>query len=252
MLTGELQRFPLRVKVYNQIAEAVRNGRYGVGSQLPSEPDLCEALGVSRTVLREALVLLEEDGLLVLKRGIGRFVAKNRPTTGLKRLAPMEAMLSAAGHQRVEVHRVRAVLEEPSDFTRQQLRLDVEDQVAFWESVIRVGGEPLCLTQEWCAKPSILDEVHPQLSRRLAVAGSRATTMMGALLGQSGLGQLSAVATISATVIGEERAEILPVAADAPLLQLRQLVVSDSDEPLLLAKHLLAPGTPPLTVIQLA
>jgi DNA-binding GntR family transcriptional regulator len=247
---GELQRFPLRVVVYEQIAEAVRDGTFRVGSQLPSEPDLCEALGVSRPVLREALVLLEEDGLLVLRRGVGRFVATDRPTTGLKRLLPMERLLAVAAERQVDVRRVRAVHEEASDFTRQQLRLEGET-VWFWESVVSVDDEPVCLTQEWCADRDLLDDVHSQLHDRLVRAEWSPSTMLAALLGQAGVGQLSAEATVSATVLGAGRAELLPVQADAPLLQVRQRVTADADTPLMVAKHLLAPAAPPLTVTQL-
>jgi DNA-binding GntR family transcriptional regulator len=240
----------LRVAVYEQIAAAVRDGTFRVGSQLPSEPELCEALGVSRPVLREALVLLEEDGLLVLRRGVGRFVAKDRPTSGLKRLQPMEVLLGAAAEQRVEVRRVRAVHEEASNFTRQQLQLG-QGEVWFWESVIHVDDEPLCLTQEWCADTDMLDDVHAELHDRLVRAEGGAGTMLAAFLAQRDIGQVSAEATISATVIGAERGELLPVDVDAPLLQVRQRVVADGELPLMVAKHLLAPAAPPLTVTQL-
>ena len=37
------------------LGEAIVTGRYPVGSSLPPEPMLCEELGVSRTVIREAV-----------------------------------------------------------------------------------------------------------------------------------------------------------------------------------------------------
>lgn len=53
------------------LGQAVLSGRYPVGSSLPPEPLLCESLGVSRTVVREAIKSLVAKGLLVTgpKRG---------------------------------------------------------------------------------------------------------------------------------------------------------------------------------------
>lgn len=46
------------------LGEAIVSGRYPVGSSLPTEPQLGEELGVSRTVVREAVKALVAKGLL--------------------------------------------------------------------------------------------------------------------------------------------------------------------------------------------
>jgi len=46
------------------LGEAIVAGRYEAGAVLPSEPLLCEQLGVSRTVVREAVKSLAAKGLL--------------------------------------------------------------------------------------------------------------------------------------------------------------------------------------------
>lgn len=46
------------------LGEAIVSGRYPVGSTLPTEPQLGEELGVSRTVVREAVKALVAKGLL--------------------------------------------------------------------------------------------------------------------------------------------------------------------------------------------
>ena len=46
------------------LGQAILSGRYGVGASLPPEPILCEELGVSRTVVREAIKSLVAKGLL--------------------------------------------------------------------------------------------------------------------------------------------------------------------------------------------
>ena len=64
---------------YSQLKEILRayieNGEWVIGSQIPSEPDLCEIFNISRTVVRQALKELTYEGLLVREKGRGTFVA---------------------------------------------------------------------------------------------------------------------------------------------------------------------------------
>lgn len=49
---------------------------YGFGEKLPNENELSQKLGISRTTLREAIKSLIFEGVLVVKRGKGTFVAE--------------------------------------------------------------------------------------------------------------------------------------------------------------------------------
>ncbi|OYV00279.1 MAG: GntR family transcriptional regulator, partial [Burkholderiales bacterium PBB5] len=53
------------------LGEAIVGGRYAVGAAIPPEPLLCEELGVSRTVVREAVKSLVAKGLLVTGPKLG-------------------------------------------------------------------------------------------------------------------------------------------------------------------------------------
>ena len=61
-------------RVASQIREMVIAGTLQVGDRLPSEADLCDQFGVSRTVIREASKSLAERGLLSSQPGRGTFV----------------------------------------------------------------------------------------------------------------------------------------------------------------------------------
>ena len=65
-----------------RLLEELENGRYSGAAQLPSELELASYLGVSRTVVRDALSELERDGYLERVRGIGTLV--NRDVVQLK------------------------------------------------------------------------------------------------------------------------------------------------------------------------
>lgn len=82
-----MSRLPLRVTIYRKIYEMIQFGEFEEGSKIPSEPELCRLLKVSRTVIREALLTLEEDGIIETKRGKGRYVI-NPSTKRSVKLSP--------------------------------------------------------------------------------------------------------------------------------------------------------------------
>ena len=55
--------------VAQQIKDAVLSGKLSFGDKLPAERNLIEQFGYSRSVVREALRLLEDDGLIELQAG---------------------------------------------------------------------------------------------------------------------------------------------------------------------------------------
>jgi DNA-binding FadR family transcriptional regulator len=57
-----------------ELVERIVKGRYPSGTALPPEPALCERFGVSRTVVREAVKMLQEKGLVQVRRGAGTTV----------------------------------------------------------------------------------------------------------------------------------------------------------------------------------
>lgn len=65
-------------EVAAQIRDRIEDGVFAKGSRLPSERDLADELGISRTVLRESLRSLESLGYLEARMGQGRFVAEGR------------------------------------------------------------------------------------------------------------------------------------------------------------------------------
>jgi DNA-binding FadR family transcriptional regulator len=60
--------------VVEELAHRIIGGALATGDVLPTEPLLCEEFGFSRTVIREALKLLEERGLVRVEQGRGTSV----------------------------------------------------------------------------------------------------------------------------------------------------------------------------------
>lgn len=67
-------KLTLSQKIERKIESAIREKKLPVGSKLPTERELCEAFGVSRTALREALRRLSARGLIEITKGSGMTV----------------------------------------------------------------------------------------------------------------------------------------------------------------------------------
>ena len=66
----------LSKKIALEIESAIYSQKLKEGEQLPTEFELCEQFGVSRTSLREALRMLSAKGLISIEKGRGTFVKK--------------------------------------------------------------------------------------------------------------------------------------------------------------------------------
>ncbi len=140
-----VNRLSTALPLYSQIAESlldrIESGRLAPGERLPPERELSQMLGVNRMTLRQALRLLETQGLLVRRQGNGTYIAEPKIerqagrlisfTRGMQRRGykpgarviafaqrPVEASL--AGHLRLpvsapvyDIHRLRLINEEP-------------------------------------------------------------------------------------------------------------------------------------------
>ena len=69
-------------RIVSALLEELRTGRYAQADRLPAEVDLAAELGVSRTVIRDALSEMERAGYIERVRGIGTVV--NRSVLGLR------------------------------------------------------------------------------------------------------------------------------------------------------------------------
>ena len=71
---------PPEKKPYQEIGDDLRaqiaQGRYPIGSRLPPERNIAETYGVSRTIVREALLMLELQGTVDIRQGSGVYVMR--------------------------------------------------------------------------------------------------------------------------------------------------------------------------------
>lgn len=127
-----VERNKLSDQVANKIQALIIDGNLNPGDQLPPERVLVEQLGVSRTVIREAIRLLQERGLVRVITGSGTYIAEadsavvsqslgvllSRQQSGFKDLIEIRRFLE------VEIACMAVKKALPEDLTRLQTALD--------------------------------------------------------------------------------------------------------------------------------
>ena len=72
--------YRLYKNVGNDLKELIKTANYVVGDKLPPERDIADLYGVSRTVVREAIIMLELEDIVRVKKGSGVYII-NLPDT---------------------------------------------------------------------------------------------------------------------------------------------------------------------------
>lgn len=129
----------LSKSVEAQIEAAIRAGIYLPGAKLPTEFEMCEQFGVSRTAIREALRMLSARNLVTIEKGRGVFV--NRPTAESV-TSPLELYLSLnQANVAIDVVHARQIIEPPVAATAALHRSDDDLEILAANIQALKGGD---------------------------------------------------------------------------------------------------------------
>ncbi|MGL6363231.1 GntR family transcriptional regulator [Aeromonas veronii] len=123
---------------YQEVGQFLRNQlldeQYQVGDRLPPERDIAEQLGVGRTVVREALIMLELENLVEVRKGSGVYVIqlpqpKNNESLNVPQsiAGPFE-MLQARQLLESNIAEFAALQATPHDISKMRKALEIERQ----------------------------------------------------------------------------------------------------------------------------
>src|SRR5476649_3091010 len=80
---GNLMR--LYQEIGGHLRRDIHGGKYAPGDRLPPERDIAESFSVSRSVVREALIMLELEKVVDVRKGSGVYVLPRQPEANLFR-----------------------------------------------------------------------------------------------------------------------------------------------------------------------
>ncbi|WP_426230695.1 GntR family transcriptional regulator [Pararhizobium sp. DWP3-4] len=135
----------LVIQLRDRIADLIRDEGLLPGGKLPTEAQLTARFKISRPALREALKLLEQDDIIYVEHGRGRFISAmsavhvDRPITVFESVTDMARQYGYKPH-----NKVLSISEEMADGTiSRQLRLEPGGRVIRIERLRLEGDTPI-------------------------------------------------------------------------------------------------------------
>ena len=224
-------RVVLRRQLAEELRERIDNGELHPGDRLPSEPDLARQLGVSRSSLRAAITLLEEDGFVRRLHGSGTYVT-HRPLlpTDLGRNFGVSTLIASTGMEPGVVD-VQFRTEPADDNVAEGLGVDRGELVSVLHRVRTAGGRRVVATTDWCRVDDLT----------AGELGETAQRSVYAALAERGIAVHHGVASITPDVADTRLAELLDVPRGALLLTVWQVDQTADGRPALVSReHYLA------------
>lgn len=190
---------PLYVQLVGIIKRNISTGVLPVGESLPSEAELCRAMGVSRNTVRQAIGELEDEGLVVRKRGRGTFVADpvtNRRGVKYSFTTEVSSMGKTPSSTLVDFRMM-----ELDEFLSERMELRVGTPVYCFTRIRNVDGQSLILETSYYPQ-----YIYPNLTREMVETHS-----FYSLLYHVGVIPCAAEDTYEAVTLQGENARLLGV-----------------------------------------
>src|SRR5215510_10015909 len=129
------------------IQEAIKQGKFPAGSQLPPEMELLQMMGISRTTLREALRILEEQRFIRKRRGLGTFVMERAIVKDMSQNFGITEMISQAGYT-PGTRDFNMSFEKASKTLAEKLGIPDESRIVVIERVRTANQTPIVWTRD--------------------------------------------------------------------------------------------------------
>ena len=188
---------PLYAQLVGIIKRSISTGALPVGALLPSEAELCRCLSISRNTVRQAIGELEDEGLVVRKRGRGTFVADpatNRRGVRYSFTTEVSSMGKVPSSTLVDF-----AVEVPKPTVCEKMELREGTPVYCFTRVRNVDGEPLILETSYYPQ-----YIYPNLTRDMLQTHS-----FYSLLYHVGVVPFAAEDSYEAVTLGEYEAKLL-------------------------------------------
>jgi len=220
--------FSRRSDAARQVADLLRSdivdGLYP--EALPYEWDLLRDYGATRNVLRDALALLKDQGLLSRTPGAGTFATAPSSFMTLSRTTEAITIYGDGTHgytldsPRLSITRLSAQLCDAPQTVRRRLQSD-SGRAFFVESLIYFDGEPHRLRTSW-----VPEEIYPGL-----LDGDGEGYVPDLLMRALGVELTTTRVLLSATSADRWAAELLGIREHAPVFMSERLVCLPDGRP---------------------
>jgi len=216
----------LAARVAKRLREELRQ-EYVVGGQLPSEPDLAKQFGVSRGTVRQALTILEREGVIFRRQGSGTFVHYiSRVQTRAEHAYEFSDLLRIAGFE-PDIQLISFDYLPLNEKWAAQLDTEAEDQALVIRKLFLANGQPAiyCLDsipQNLIINPYEDDELCQPVFDFMKQHCRQSTVQN--------------LAEIVPVIVDEELAELLAMEPGQPLLRIDEIGYNEDGKPVLFTR----------------
>ena len=141
-----------------QLRLRIAQGAWAVGERLPTEPELCAELGISRNTVREAMRVLAFSGLIEIRQGDGSYLRSMTDPLGTMRalshctlgqaqetrqILEVEAIgLAAQRHTASDLRALRTALDASAALYQGDLEAYISADLAFHQRLVDAAHNP--------------------------------------------------------------------------------------------------------------
>ncbi|WP_313597773.1 FadR/GntR family transcriptional regulator [Pseudomonas sp.] len=141
-----------------QLRWRISEGKWAIGERLPTEPELCAELGISRNTVREAMRVLAFSGLIEVRQGDGSYLRSMTDPLGTmralshctleqaqetRRILEVEAIgLAALRRTEQDLEQVRAALKTSGELYQGDLEAYISADLVFHKRLVDAAHNP--------------------------------------------------------------------------------------------------------------
>jgi len=216
------------VPYYHQLkmyfTSEIDSGHWSPEQKLPSEAEFCERFDISRTVVRQAIKELQNEGYLSTEKGKGTFVARPKIIEGfVQSLTGFYEEMVKRGYK-VSTHILKQELTPASKNVAEALELEIETPVITLSRLRKLNDEPSVyvttyIPQELCPELLTADLENKSLYNFFEKCGC-------------GLMMYKGRRYISVSLANEYEASLLNIEIGSPLIELDSVTYLKDGRPL--------------------
>lgn len=214
--------------IYMQIAKSIKNNiikdKYKENNMLDSEDKLIDKFNASRTTIRSAISLLENEGYVTKKQGKGTIVNKIKTIQTLNQLTSFSETLSKKGIKSQTSNISITILEQYSQHILRILNLAKGDKIYLIQRTKTTNDEPIAFFRNY-----LVAKLIPGLDQKKEKIKS--SGLYQVLEEDYSLKLYSAIDTISAYKSGPLESDILQIAQGEPLLCNKRILYLKDETP---------------------
>lgn len=224
-------KVPLYVRIYEQLFHMIETNNFKEGEKLPGENTLSKDLGVSRASIRQALLILQEDGIIQSVQGKGNFLIKTKKNIEIG----LEKICNAAKtfhDSEIDEITIDINYEMPGKWIQTMLNLKQNMLVVVFYRSYRIKSETVSYSI------TVIPYEHLMI-HNLNMDDKEA--LLSFLEDELYNNVASAKTDIKITTAGDFIAEKLSITEDTTLMLFEEVMYKDSGEPFVILKSYFRP-----------